>query len=74
MRRRLGRRRRRGRGHTIPATDRLDSTLDLQRDEWLVGRRYLSDESMRLVLDATLDEEKLEMEINNEEVIALTAA
>jgi putative transposase len=45
-----------------------------QCDEWLVGRRYLSDESTRLVLDATLDEDKLEMEITKEEVIALSAA
>ena len=38
-----------------------------QNDEWLVGRRYLSDESMRMVLYATLDQKKDPDEINNEE-------
>jgi hypothetical protein len=28
-----------------------------QYDEWLVGRRCLSDESIRLVLNATMDQE-----------------
>jgi putative transposase len=45
-----------------------------QNDEWLVGRRYLSDESMRMVLYATLDQENDPDQINNEEVLPLPAA
>ena len=45
-----------------------------QNDEWLVGRRYLSDESMRMVLYATLDQEKDPDQINNnEEMLPLAA-
>jgi putative transposase len=45
-----------------------------QNDEWLVGRRYLSDHSIRLVLDAIRDEEKLDGKTINEEVAQLNAA
>jgi hypothetical protein len=45
-----------------------------QNDEWLVGRRYLSDHSIRLVLDAIRDEEKLDGKKINEEVVQLNAA
>jgi len=35
---------------------RLSGTLLIeQNDEWLVCRRYLSDESMRLILDAPVE-------------------
>jgi putative transposase len=43
-----------------------------QNDEWLVSRRYLSQESLALVRD--MDQEKPEMENNNKEVIELNAA
>lgn len=38
-----------------------------QNDEWLVGRRYLSDESMRMVLYATPDQKKDPDQINKEQ-------
>jgi mutator family transposase len=41
--------------------------LTEQNDEWLVGRRYLSDESMRTVLYATLDQNKNPDQINKED-------
>jgi len=45
-----------------------------QNDEWLVGRRYLSEESMRLVLYATTDRDDHPNKKDNEEVIELNAA
>jgi putative transposase len=45
-----------------------------QNDEWLVGRRYLSDESMRMVLYATLDQKKDPDQINKEEEEVLPLA
>jgi transposase-like protein len=44
-----------------------------QKDEWLVGRRYLSAESMTQILDAEQTEEVMTTE-NNKEVIELNAA
>ena len=44
-----------------------------QNDEWLVGRRYLSDESMRMVLYATPDQKKDPDQIKEEEVLPLAA-
>ena len=43
-----------------------------QNDEWLVNRRYLSAESMTLILSATQTEEV--MTDKNKEVIELNAA
>jgi putative transposase len=45
-----------------------------QNDEWLVGRRYLSEESMRLVLCAATDRDDHPTTEDNEEVIELNAA
>jgi putative transposase len=45
-----------------------------QNDEWLVGRRYLSEESMRLVLCATTDRDDHPTKEVKEEVIELNAA
>jgi putative transposase len=45
-----------------------------QNDEWLVGRRYLSEESMRLVLYAGTDQDAHPTNQDNEEVIELNAA
>jgi putative transposase len=45
-----------------------------QNDEWLVGRRYLSEESMRLVLCATTDRDDHPTKEDKEEVIELNAA
>jgi transposase-like protein len=45
-----------------------------QNDEWLVGRRYLSEESMRLVLCATQDRDEHPNKQDKEEVIELNAA
>ena len=45
-----------------------------QNDEWLVGRRYLSEESMRLVLCATTDPDDHPNNQDTEEVIELNAA
>jgi putative transposase len=45
-----------------------------QNDEWLVGRRYLSEESMRLVLCATTDRDTHPTNHDQEEVIELNAA
>ena len=45
-----------------------------QNDEWLVGRRYLSDESMRMVLYATADQKKDPDQINKEEEVLPLAA
>ena len=45
-----------------------------QNDEWLVGRRYLSEESMRLVLCATTDQDTHPTKEDQEEVIELNAA
>jgi putative transposase len=47
--------------------------LSEQNDEWLVQRRYLSAESMALILDARRDEEP-SLEQQNKEVAALNAA
>jgi putative transposase len=47
--------------------------LSEQNDEWLVQRRYLSVESMALILDARRDEEP-SLEQQNKEVAALNAA
>jgi putative transposase len=45
-----------------------------QNDEWLVGRRYLSDESMRMVLYATQDQDNDLNQIEEEkEVLPLAA-
>jgi transposase-like protein len=44
-----------------------------QNDEWLVGRRYLSDESMRLVLCAATDQEN-DLNLDQKEAIELNAA
>ena len=44
-----------------------------QNDEWLVGRRYLSAESMTQILDAEQTEEVMTTE-NNKEVIELNTA
>jgi hypothetical protein len=43
-----------------------------QNDEWLVNRRYLSAESMTLILSAAQTEEHMTTE--NKEVIELNAA
>jgi hypothetical protein len=43
-----------------------------QNDEWLVNRRYLSAESMTLILSAAQTEEVMTKE--NKEVIELNAA
>jgi putative transposase len=49
--------------------------LSEQNDEWLVQRRYLSVESMALILDALQDEKKsLEQENDQKEVAELTVA
>ena len=40
-----------------------------QNDEWLVGRRYLSESSMALVLAAATDKDR-----DREEVLELTAS
>ena len=57
------------------AAIRLSGALLIeQNDEWLVGRRYLSDESMRMVLYATLDHKKDPDQINNEEEVLPLAA
>jgi transposase-like protein len=45
-----------------------------QNDEWLVCRRYLSDESMRLILDAVTDREISLPNNNDQEDIAALAA
>ena len=46
-----------------------------QNDEWLVQRRYLSAESMALILAATrLEENSLEQQPDREEAVALNAA
>jgi len=45
-----------------------------QNDEWLVGRRYLSEESMRLVLCAATDRDTHPTKEDQEEVIELNAA
>ena len=45
-----------------------------QNDEWLVGRRYLSDESMRMVLHATPEQKKDPDQINKEEEVLPLAA
>jgi putative transposase len=45
-----------------------------QNDEWLVGRRYLSEESMRLVLCAATDQDDHPHQEDKQEVIELTAA
>jgi putative transposase len=48
--------------------------LSEQNDEWLVQRRYLSAESMQLILDAGQDEEhSLEQQQHQKEVATLTA-
>jgi transposase-like protein len=44
-----------------------------QNDEWLVQRRYLSAESMTLILSAAQTEEVMTTQ-NNKEVIELNAA
>jgi len=49
--------------------------LSEQNDEWLVQRRYLSVESMALILDALRDgDQSLEQEKDHKEVAELTAA
>ena len=50
----------------------VGSLLIEQNDEWLVNRRYLSAESMTLILDAAQIEEVMTEE--NKEVIELNAA
>jgi hypothetical protein len=45
-----------------------------QHDEWLVGRRYLSDESMQMVLYATPDQDNdLNQIEEDKEVLPLAA-
>ena len=46
----------------------LDNTAHLQRDEWLVGRRYLSAASMGPLLEKRLHRD------TNEEVLELQPA
>ena len=49
--------------------------LSEQNDEWLVQRRYLSAESMALILAATHEpENSLEQQPDREEAVALNAA
>ena len=56
-------------------TSQLDTPTRLQRDEWLVARRYLSAESIALVLSQTVQTERsLSLEKITEEVTDLPAA
>ena len=49
--------------------------LTEQNDEWLVQRRYLSAESMQLILDAgRFETSSLEKEIDHKEAPTLNAA
>jgi hypothetical protein len=54
---------------------RLVAVLSEQNDAWLVQRRYLSVESMALILAGTSGpENSLEQQPDREETVALTAA
>jgi hypothetical protein len=60
--------------HDAAAIRLAGALLIEQNDEWLVGRRYLSEESMRLVLCATTDPDDHPNNQDKEEVIELNAA
>ena len=65
-----------GSSPTTPSAIRLAGALLIeQNDEWLVARRYLSVESMALILDAgRFEENSLEQQPDKTEAVALNAA
>jgi hypothetical protein len=61
--------------HPLPgATTRpLDITPHLQRDEWLISRRYRSEESIRALLTLRAGEQDKDLDLDQKEVSELIA-